>query len=218
MDADRMVQIHTQHPELELETLSAVEDKFAVKQEQPTRQILIKKGEEIVEFITPIQISTEPWGVLRLGFSMAKVAAEIAQSHKEIDEQIRGMIVKSVITAMIFLLGGFIIVFIISNRISRPLVELTHSARELANGNFSAKMPVLVSSHDEVSVLASTFADMAKNLERSYEQLAEHNLLLEQRVAERTAELNEMLERMTKSIKYAQIIQSSLLPNMERNK
>lgn len=113
------------------------------------------------------------------------------------------------------MLGGFIIVFIISNRISKPLVELTHSARELAKGNFSAKMPVLVSSQDEVSVLASTFTNMAKNLERSHKQLAEHNLLLEQRVAERTAELNEMLDRMTKSIKYAQIIQSSLLPNME---
>ncbi len=175
LDAERMVYFHTQQPELEYETLSTKEAIFAVAQEQQTQQTLERNGEEIVEFIAPIKISIEQWGVLRLGFSMAKVTAEIAHSRQETEEQIRGMVITSVITAMIFLLFGFIIVFMISTKISKPLIELTHSARELANGNFSTQIHVQIGYQNEVSVLAIAFADMAKNLEFSYKQLEQYN-------------------------------------------
>ncbi len=146
-------------------------DEEGVDQEEVTWQILNRGNEEIVEFIAPIRLGAEPWGVLHLGFSMAQVAAEIAQSQKEIGEQINGMVIQSIITAIIFLLIGFIIIFFMSAKISKPIVELTQSARELAKGNFSTQIPVREGSHDEVSVLATTFAEMAKNLKYSYQQL-----------------------------------------------
>ncbi len=138
-------------------------------------EILQQDGEEIVEFIATIWSSDEVWGTLHLGFSMSKVAAEIAQSHQEIDQQIRKMLINSIMTAMIFILFGLIVVFIISTKISKPLVELTHSARELANGNFSAKIPVHTNSPDEISVLARAFADMANNLQDSFKTLEAKN-------------------------------------------
>jgi len=218
MDADLMVHVHTLLPELEQEILSAPQDLFAIKQKNPIQQKMILDGIEIIEFITPIQVSTQPWGVLRLGFSMAKVATEIAQSQREINAQIRWMVIKSIIMAGIFLVIGFIIVFIVSTKISRPLLKLTQAARQLAKGNFSAQIPVPTGVRDEVHVLATTFVNMAKDLEHSYAELEKYNLSLEELVAERTAELNETLETVTKSIKYAQRIQYSLLPNLAQVK
>jgi len=214
MDADLMVHVHTLLPELEQEILSSPQDLFAIKQVEPIQQNIILDGIEIIEFITPIQVSTQPWGVLRLGFSMAKVATEITQSQYEINTQIRWMVIKSVIMAGIFLVIGFVIVFIISTKISEPLLKLTQSARQLAKGNFSIQIPMPTGARDEVHVLAKTFANMAKDLEHSYAELEKYNLSLEELVAERTAELNETLETVTKSIKYAQRIQQSLLPNL----
>ena len=135
-----------------------------------------KNGQEIVEFIVTIQNSSdEAWGVLHLGFSMSKVAAEIAKSRQDIDQQMKKMLINSIIMAMIFLFFGFIIVLIISSKISKPLVELTNSARELANGNFSAKIPTQANSQNEISVLANAFADMANNLQASFKTLETKN-------------------------------------------
>jgi class 3 adenylate cyclase len=175
MDQKRVVHIHTQQPELELETLSAPADVWAAEQQQSTWQQLEHGDEEIVEFVAPIRIGTQIWGVLRLGLSMTQVANDIAQSREEIQEQNQIMVIHSIVTALFFLLFGSIIVFVISTKISRPLLKLTQSAHELANGNFATHIPVYPNSQDEVSILARTFADMVTNLEHSYKRLEQYN-------------------------------------------
>jgi class 3 adenylate cyclase/HAMP domain-containing protein len=176
MDAERVAYLHTQSPQLELEILSTPDALFAITQQQPSQQILLQEGAEIVEFITPIQVSTQPWGVLRLGFSMANVASEITQAHQEINIQIREMLIQSIVTAILFLIPGFIIIFIASAKITKPLVKLTEAAGELANGNFATKIPLQkIKYGDEVNVLAIAFANMVVNLERSYKKLEQHN-------------------------------------------
>ncbi|MFK5970044.1 MAG: adenylate/guanylate cyclase domain-containing protein [Candidatus Marithrix sp.] len=198
MSMEQEVYIHTLKPELELEFLTDKEDRFAVEQKHAAQQKLIFDGMKITEFIRPVQISTRPWGVLRLGFSMAKVVEEIEKSKRELNEQLRWMITQSVIMAIIFLIIAFIAVFMISARISKPLIELTASARKLATGDFSATINN-IECDDEIGVLATAFADMAKNLEQSYAQLEKYNLSLEQLVEERTAELqrkNELIRQI----------------------
>ncbi|MBE9562691.1 MAG: HAMP domain-containing protein, partial [Proteobacteria bacterium] len=155
-------------------------------------------GDVVIEFIRPIQVSTEPWGVLRLGFSMARVVKEITRSKQELDKQIQWMIIKSVIMAVGFLIIGFIAIFMISARISKPIIELTTSARKLSNGDFSAKINDIYYD-DEIGVLATAFTDMAKNLEFSHGQLEKYNQSLEQLVEERTVELkrkNELIRQI----------------------
>jgi signal transduction histidine kinase/serine phosphatase RsbU (regulator of sigma subunit) len=187
--------LDTSHPEMEFQLEPESDEEIDIDDEeidsedevetiskettfvQPIQKnILHNNGEEIVEFIATIQNSSdEVWAVLHLGFSMSKVTAEIAKSHQEINQQMREMLINSIIMAMIFLLFGLILVFIISTKISKPLVELTHSARELANGNFSAKIPIHTNSKDEISILAKAFADMANNLQASFKTLETKN-------------------------------------------
>jgi sigma-B regulation protein RsbU (phosphoserine phosphatase) len=214
MDVDQMIHIHTKHPELEMEIGTAPADLFALAQTKATQQVLKLNSTEIVEFIAPIQISTQPWGVLRLGFSMASVTVEIAQSQQEIKAQIQWMVIKSILTALVFLMIGFIVIFIIATQISKPLVRLTHSAHELAAGNFTTEIQIQKNAQDEVNVLATAFANMAKALQHSYEQLETYNLSLEHLVEDRTKQLvdaNQQIMALNKQLKSENIRMSAEL-------
>ncbi len=136
MDYSRRAYIHTLRPELEQELLSYKEDWYAANQSKATINEYNKDNNILAEFIVPINISTEPWGVLRLGFSLNSLNEEIISSKNEISKQIKDIITWSIITSIIFIFIGAGIVFIISNMLSKPIEDLTKSAQELAKGNF----------------------------------------------------------------------------------
>ncbi|MBI5185731.1 MAG: response regulator [Nitrospinae bacterium] len=191
MDASGAAHLHTLRPELEQEILSGKEDIYALKQQKFAINEYERDGESFMEFIVPVQVSTQPWGTLRLGFSMDLLNAEIVESRSEIARQTRRMAIRSLITSLIFIVVGTGIVLLISNKLSRPLMGLTRLANELAKGNFEAGANVEVDSGDEIGVLAAAFAGMSKDLKNSYEKLEDYSRTLEQKVAERTEELAE---------------------------
>ena len=86
-------------------------------------------------------------------------------------------------------------------RIMRPVEELIGAAREVARGNFS--QTIAAGSGDEIGELARQFNIMADALKESYAEL-------EQRVAERTRELNVSEERLRTVVTGAPIIMFAL--------
>jgi len=155
MDISGVAHIHTENPGLEQEILSEDEDKYAAKQKNSTVNDYEKNGRPIKEFIVPIQVSTAPWGMLRLGFSLEILNKEIVSSRREIVNQTKAMVIRSIATAILFIILGFVIVTYLSKRLSKPIISLTISARELAIGNFKAAKNIKVESEDEVGVLAA---------------------------------------------------------------
>ena len=196
MDYSRRAYIHTLRPELEQELLSYKEDWYAANQSKATINEYNKDNNILAEFIVPINVSTEPWGVLRLGFSLNSLNKEIISSKNEISKQTKDIITGSIITSIIFIFIGAGIVFIISNRLSKPIEGLTKSARELAKGNFSFADNIKVKSGDETGILANAFIEMARNLKISHETLENYNRTLEQTVEARTIELRETNEKL----------------------
>ena len=180
MGADQTAHVHTLSSDREQTTLEAEEDQFAVKQKASTINKYTKNGSSYMEFVEPISVGTEQWGVLRLVFSRA-----------EIDRQIQAMVLRSVGTSLVFILLGGIVVSWVSTRISRPLWGLTRSANRLAKGDFGAADGLDVRSKDELGVLSAAFVEMSRQLKISYDQLEEYSRTLEQRVDERTRELTE---------------------------
>jgi len=87
------------------------------------------------------------------------------------------------VTFMIFLLSVGI-AYVLTNKMSRPLIELTHYANKVANREFSAVVDIR--SRDEVGVLARTMTNMASEIESRMETL-------EREVSEATQELQETL-------------------------
>jgi len=192
MDASGRAYIHTLKPQLEMAVLSEKEDMFAAERKNATVNEYISNGKPFMEFIMPIQVSTKPWGVLRLGFSLDIFNQEIVNSREESIRQIHEMIARLLGTVAVFILIGACIVLFVSERLSRPLMHLTQLANELAQGNFLASGKVNENHQDgEIGALTTAFSQMARNLKISYDKLEEYSRTLEQKVTDRTYELAE---------------------------
>lgn len=87
-----------------------------------------------------------------------------------------------------FLSSGLLLtaVYLLSRRITRPLLAISDAAARFAQGDLSQIVPVMTG--DEVGKLAQTFNQMASQLKSSFESL-------EYRVAERTAALAQAKEQ-----------------------
>ena len=178
----------------ELKQYTGADDRFAAAQANPgSRNVEVNKT-EVLEVIFPIIVGIERWGVLRLGYSLAGLRKEFENSQREMHDQVRAVIRRSVITAGGMVLLGVLVVVWLSALISKPLQRVTESARQLATGNFSVASTLDVRSQDEVGVLAEAFKKMAGNLQRTYAELEDSNLTLEGKVAERTRELGHMTQ------------------------
>ena len=190
MDSERKAYVHTRKPDLEQETIEGPEAEFAAGQTKPAMNEIKEGGKDILEMITPIQVGADQWGTLRLGFSLELLKEEIVKSEKEIARQVRRMISKTLLTSSLFVLIGVTVVLWISNSISRPLSSLTKSAYKLASGDFDAASDIQVNSTDELGLLSRTFKDMTGQLKVSYDRLEDYSRTLENRVNERTVELD----------------------------
>ncbi|MCX6283691.1 MAG: cache domain-containing protein [Bacteroidetes bacterium] len=104
-------------------------------------------------------------------------------------------------TAGLFVI--FIVILLISRSITGSLRRLTAAVEQFAEGDFNVQLPP-IRSKDEIGRLNNTFIYMQETLAKtihdlqkttdelrvSHEQLAEYNRTLEQKVDERTSELN----------------------------
>ena len=205
------------HFDGELKQYSGTNDHFAARQPHVVARDVAEGGVETLEIIAPIIVGNERWGVLRLGYSLANLRREIANSRREMNVQVEAVITRSVLTAGAMVLLGMLVVAFLARRISEPLQRVTESARLLATGDFTAAQRLEVRSQDEVGVLAQAFTKMAGNLRDSYAQLEESNRTLEQKVADRTRELarvTELAEEARQQAEGANRTKSSFLASM----
>ncbi len=196
MDYSRMVWIHTLRKELQEEILLEDEDTFAANQHEAAINEYKKDSTSFLEFIVPINVDDSPWGVLRLVFSLEHLNNEIIRSRNDLTIQNKKMIYRYIFISIVFVGISILIVLIISNKLSRPLVILAASARELAKGNFDIRSNISVKSKDEIGVLTDAFIKMSEKLQKSYEKLENYSRTLEQKVKERTKELKEVNEKL----------------------
>lgn len=221
MDSAGLVFIHTLIPDFTQDNFTE-RDRMALRCKYTTSDEYQEKDGTVIEIVKPVQITTEPWGIVRVVFSLKHLEMTISSSREQIKNDIKAMIYQSIIASVIFIADCFLIIFILATRLSKPLILLTDSARKLSKGDFTGASDIRIDSKDEVGVLADAFIEMNKALEDSYKKLAEYNRTLEQRVEERTEVLNDTLNeveeanrKIMESIQYAQMIQTSLLPNLK---
>lgn len=155
-----------------------------------------------------LYIGMEPWGVLTLYYFQTELETKIAGYSKQMDAGIRQSVIDSLLSLTAFFFLFIPIAYFMSSRITRPIVELTQNAGEIAKGNFSPSVISDLNRTDELGILEQTFDVMRKNLEHSYRQLSDYNMQLEQMVQERTAELeqkNSELEKLSVTDKLTQL-------------
>ncbi|WP_303878672.1 biofilm regulation protein phosphatase SiaA [Stutzerimonas kunmingensis] len=111
----------------------------------------------------------------------------------------------------LLLIGGG--AWLVEKRVLKPLRQLRRSAQALAAGQYDAPLPL--HRQDEIGELSAAFGAMAQ-------QVRSHTSELENRVRERTRDLEQANQEMAAahkkiddSIDYASLIQRSILPNRQ---
>lgn len=104
--------------------------------------------------------------------------------------QRRTIIYVSVLVMALSIIGGILA----ARYLTRPILNLTAAAQEVRDGNLDLQAPV--ESRDEIGDLALTFNSMTRRLRDSITRLEQHRDQLEQRVAERTAELEQQTKML----------------------
>ena len=176
MDASGVVFMDThRRPDLIQTRLTGPRDQKALEKKALSVMTYSEKGEPVIEIVKPLQISTSPWGVLRLVYTLKLLQKEIESSRKQIQKEIKGMIYRSIVTSLFFLGACLLLVFILSTRLSKPLIRLTESARKLSKGDFSISSDIEIRSRDEIGVLGESFIEMSQDLDASYRKLEEYS-------------------------------------------
>ncbi|MBC7419838.1 MAG: diguanylate cyclase [Bdellovibrio sp.] len=87
-------------------------------------------------------------------------------------------------------LFSYLLATVLSSTITSPLMLLTKQMQNISKGQLDVE--VEIKSHDEIGVLASNFKQMTLDLKASKADLQDLNRDLEQKVADRTKELEEL--------------------------
>jgi|GEM_PF-808364 len=145
-------------------------------------------GQDILEVAVPVfGEDREVIGSIRYGLSKSRMHTALGRASADS----RGQLMRSVA-----LLGGVFSVITVlgllfsrqqSDRISKPITELTAAAESLAAGNRGVRVDIR--SGDELQLLGASFNEMVEDLDASYRELEQLNRNLERKVQERTAEL-----------------------------
>jgi len=124
----------------------------------------------------PLKIGDEFKGVVSIGYDARDYYAHLSEIFRF------GLLISGM-----GILMGILLSFQVSNPIIKPIQRLTEVTKKLAAGDLSER--ATLSSRDEVGALATAFNRMAEDLSRSKEEIDQHSKTLEQKVRQRTLEL-----------------------------
>lgn len=167
------------------------EIKVPAEASQLTRVFHSQNGYEILGAINPIKNEESCYnadchahkkeqtilGVFDVMFSLKDVQENTARLSKI--QYTSGIVMFLVISLFVF---AFIWKFV-----NTPLKKLTLGTMEIMNGNLDFRIDV--KSKDEIGILANSFNEMTKKLKQAHEELVNWAKILEEKVNEKTAEL-----------------------------
>ncbi len=138
------------------------------------------RGESVLAAYRYIPINAERgWGMI------------VQRSQAELLAPLHQALFYSVLTNLLGILVLIGLVIILAQRLTRSLLTLTQIAKQVTQGHFQVRAPVI--SSDEIGILATTFNTMLHQLQNWYKEL-------EKQVAIRTHALNQTNEQLKTEI------------------
>ena len=137
-----------------------------------------------------VDTPTRVYGIVQIGLTGQKM-------NQALNRIIRNV----VLITIVVILSGIMATILLTGRITTPLKRLATVASKVAEGDLTASADTIT--HDEVGQLTTVFNQMTKSLQdrdlavtRAYQELEQLTLTLEQRVQQRTHELQTANDKL----------------------
>jgi diguanylate cyclase (GGDEF)-like protein len=111
-------------------------------------------------------------------------------------DHLRSTLLATLPMLALLVVGAIVVTLILTRRLTAPVRDLTDAAREVAAGRLDVRVPS--EGGDEIGVLSATFNRMTEKLGRTQAEVAEYQRTLEQKVTQRTRELEAATARAYK--------------------
>jgi PAS domain S-box-containing protein len=137
----------------------------------------------VFHYSQPFDYSGIQWGWVHVGLSLETYDHSVATVYR-----------RTGILALICILLSLLASVLYTRLLVRPILTLQSVVRRIASGDLSAR--AVIHTGDEVELLANSFNAMAGSLQQSHAEVLNYQQTLEQRVKDRTIELEkEIAER-----------------------
>ncbi len=149
------------------------------------------RGQQVIEFVGPVESEGRQLGVVRYGLSTARMQTALAAASRSAKQALARTV------AVLILLGGAAVFFAWlaarsqARRITRPIEELQALANAIAGGDYSRT--VAIKSDDEIGLLAADFESMRRTVKAYTERL-------EEMVAEKIQEIKAILDNIEQGL------------------
>ena len=157
--------------------------------------------EKIYMVDMPLRIGDEFKGVVNIGYDATSYYTHLSEIFQF------GLLISGM-----GILMGVLLSFQVANPIIKPVERLIEVTKKLAAGDLSQR--AIVSSKDEVGTLAGAFNQMALDLARSKEEIDQYSKTLEEKVRQRTRELeisNQELRVIQNELMEANMVKSEFM-------
>lgn len=175
------------------ESLNPEELKKALSGNEPT--FVEDLRSEVIRVTYPLSLADKKWGFVGVEYSA-----------KPLKKQLTVMVTETIFITTLFIVFGFWLGSIFSNKITNPLSELSRAAQALQEGSFDIGMEEETPPTDEVAFLRSRFVQMARALKGNQEELKEKNLELEMLNKELGKRVQDATEELIKTTDYLSYI------------
>ncbi len=142
---------------------------------------------EILKSHAPVTMENEIIGDLFIGYSLTHVNTKIKELSKSI----------AIVSIALFLVGS-VLVYFVGYYFTRPLAQMFDTVSKISDGDL--KQRTIINSNDEVGYLGESFNEMLDEIENTNIEMETINGELEQRVEDRTIELQDTLHSLEKTL------------------
>jgi two-component sensor histidine kinase/HAMP domain-containing protein len=115
----------------------------------------------------------------------------VGLSTESYNNAITDMVTRAIFLALAIILFSFLVTFLFTKRLTKPISDLAIMAKRIETGDLSTR--INISSNDELGMLSASFNKMTDSLSKGREEL-------ENKVLERTVELAKTNQQLTSEI------------------
>jgi two-component system NtrC family sensor kinase len=134
----------------------------------------------------------ESIGHIKIGLSLEKVNQAIFEAK-----------FAAYLFTLVVLIGTILLLVFIVGAITRPVRVLVNVTDQVSKGDLTQR--VTITQHDEIGHLANTFNRMIESLKQSRDEVEQYNRNLEEKIIERTLQLEEAQAQLIQSEKMSAI-------------